>query len=334
LSCGLLLLDKPAGLSSNGATQRVRRLLREAKAGHVGSLDPLATGMLPICLGEATKLAGEVLDGAKTYSFRIALGRRTATGDTEGEVVETAPVPLLEPARLRQVLDGFLGESLQVPPMYSALKRDGRPLYELARAGVTVERAARPIHIERLELRGAGADWLDCEVRCGKGTYVRTLAEDVARALGSCGHVAWLRRESVEPFEAASMVALEDLERAVAESRPPPLLAPEVAVAHLPPIALSEEFVRRMRLGQAVRVAASLPPGAGPRQSARPGGGAAPGEGAQTDAAAPSDTVDGAGAEWTVRLHGSEGGFLGLGWARGDGRIRAKRLFVEAAAGP
>ncbi len=323
MSCGLLLLDKPAGLSSNGATQRVRRLLGEARAGHVGSLDPLATGMLPVCLGEATKLAGEVLDGAKTYAFRIALGQRTATGDTEGEVVESAPVPTLDPARVRDALQGFLGESMQVPPMYSALKRDGRPLYELARAGLTVERAARPIRVDRLALRASGPDWLECEVRCGKGTYVRTLAEDIARALGTCGHVAWLRRECVEPFETSAMIGLADLERMVAESRRPPLLAPEVAVAHLPPIELAEDLARRVRLGQAVRVAPSLPLPL-PR---RPGGDGreVPGDGA--------DPAHEPQAEWTVRLHAAGGRFLGLGWARGDGRIRAKRLFVEDAVG-
>ena len=191
---GLLLLDKPEGLSSTQATQRVRRLLRVDKAGHVGSLDPLATGMLPICLGEATKLAGEVLEGAKVYRFRIALGRATTTGDREGEVSETAPVPPIDAARLKTVLATFLGDSLQVPPMYSALKRDGKPLYAIARAGGTVERQPRSIHISKLECFDAGDDWLDCEVICGKGTYVRVLAEDIAKALGSRGHVARLRQ--------------------------------------------------------------------------------------------------------------------------------------------
>jgi len=320
LSCGLLLLDKPPGLSSNAATQRVRRLLREPKAGHVGSLDPLATGMLPVCLGEATKLAGEVLDGDKVYAFRIALGRRTATGDAEGEVVETAPLPPLEAGAIRRVLGGFLGQSLQVPPMYSALKRDGRPLYELARAGVTVERAARPIRIERLELRAFGPDWLDCEVRCGKGTYVRSLAEDIARALGSCGHVAALRREAVEPFDPAAMITLEALEARLARGEAPLLLAPDLAVGHLPAVTLEDAATRRIQMGQAVHIApaptpAAAPPPAPPLPMSAETGGRGPA--GQTDA-----------SEWTVRLYAPGRVFIGLGWARADGRIRAKRLFA------
>jgi tRNA pseudouridine55 synthase len=302
LTCGILLLDKPLGLSSSGATQRVRRLLRLDKAGHVGSLDPLATGMLPICLGEATKLAGEVLEGAKTYSFRIALGRRTATGDTEGEVVETRPVPALERGAVLGVLSTFLGDSLQVPPMYSALKRDGRPLYELARAGVTVERAARPIRIDWLELVDLGPDWLDCRVVCGKGTYVRTLAEDVAAALGTVGHVARLRRDAVEPFDPAGMTTLAQLEADHAAGRPHALIAPDRAVGHLAEVRLEAGDSRRIGMGQTV----VLPPHDLP-------------------AAAPGDDL-------TVRLYGPGPVFLGLGAVAPGGRVRAKRLFVAAAA--
>lgn len=307
MSSGILLLDKPLGLSSNGATQRVRRLLREDKAGHVGSLDPLATGMLPICLGEATKLAGEVLDGAKVYRFRVALGTRTATGDVEGEVVETTPVPTLDPAGLATVLQGFVGESQQVPPMYSALKRDGRPLYELARAGITVERAPRRIVIHALDLLAQGQDWLECRVRCGKGTYVRTLAEDIARALGTCGHVALLRRESVEPFESAAMLSLEALETLLGQGDRPPLVAPDHAVGHLPAVMLDAEGMRRIGLGQAViPTAAPLPLGASGQ---------------------------------TLRLYGPGRVFLGLGRLEAGGRVQPKRLFVApwaplADAGP
>ena len=320
MTCGLLLLDKPLGLSSSGATQRVRRLLRVEKAGHVGSLDPLATGMLPICLGEATKIAGEVLEGAKTYSFRIALGSRTATGDVEGAMVETAPVPVLDRGQVERVLAGFLGESLQVPPMYSALKRAGRPLYELARCGITVERLPRAIKVDRLDLLAHGEGWMDCEVRCGKGTYVRTLAEDVARALGTCGHVAALRRERVEPFESAAMIGLPELEaRVKAGDATLPLVSADFAVGHLPPIHLDAEQARRVRLGQALRFAASLmPPGAG-TTSASP---TPPGQ--SGDASAPAAE----GQEWTVRLYAPGPSFMGLGWARVDGRIRPKRLFA------
>ncbi len=302
MTCGILLLDKPLGLSSSGATQLVRRLLRLDKAGHVGSLDPLATGMLPICLGEATKLAGEVLEGAKTYSFRIALGTRTATGDTEGEVVETRGVPSLERGAVLDVLAGFLGDSLQVPPMYSALKRDGRPLYELARAGVTVERAARPIRIDALELVELGPDWLDCRVVCGKGTYVRTLAEDIAGVLGTVGHVARLRRDAVQPFDPAGMTTLAQLESDHAAGRPLALIPPDRAVGHLAEVQLDAGDARRLGMGQTV----VLPP-------------------TELPPAAP-------GGDLTVRLYGPDRVFLGLGAVAPGGRVRPKRLFVAAAA--
>jgi tRNA pseudouridine55 synthase len=304
LTCGILLLDKPLGLSSSGATQRVRRLLRLDKAGHVGSLDPLATGMLPICLGEATKLAGEVLEGAKTYSFRIALGARTATGDTEGEVVESRPVPTLERNAVLGVLAQFVGDLLQVPPMYSALKRDGRPLYQLARAGVTVERTPRPVRIDSLDLVALGPDWLDCRVVCGKGTYVRTLAEDIAGALGSVGHVARLRRDAVEPFDPAGMTTLAQLEADLASGRAPALIPPERAVGHLPEVELDVGDSRRIGMGQTV----VLPPLSLP-------------------APAPGDDL-------TVRLHGPGRVFLGLGAVAPGGRVRPKRLFAAAAAPP
>src|ERR1700674_200738 len=173
---GILLLDKPRGLSSNAALQRVRSLYNREKAGHVGSLDPLATGMLPICLGEATKVAADGLDGRKCYRFTVALGARTATGDTEGEGIATAAVPAFTPGDLAAVLAGSHGPQAQVPPMYSALKRDGQPLYRLARAGVTVERAARDIELFALSVISLSQTSLDLELLCSKGTYVRVLA--------------------------------------------------------------------------------------------------------------------------------------------------------------
>src|SRR6185369_8135678 len=222
---GILLLDKPLGLSSNSALQRVKRLLRAEKAGHVGSLDPLATGMLPICLGEATKVAGEILSGRKRYLFAIALGNRTATGDLEGAIVETLPVPAFDRATLDAALSRFLGTQTQVPPMYSAIKRDGQPLYKLARAGVEVERAAREIQIFELAVNAFDAESIELEVCCSKGTYVRTLAEDIARALGTCGHVSLLRRLHVEPFEGEPMVTLEAVTAAAEAGQETPLLS-------------------------------------------------------------------------------------------------------------
>ncbi len=287
---GIVLLDKPAGLSSNAALQRVRRLYGAAKAGHAGSLDPLATGMLPICLDEATKIAGEILSSRKCYRFTLQLGVSTATGDREGQIVERSGVPVLAPERIEAVLETFRGLGRQVPPMYSALKRGGRPLYELARAGVVVERQARPIEIFDLRLLARQDDTIDLETYCSKGTYVRTLAEDIARALGTCGHVAALRRISVEPFEREPMQTLESIELACQTGPPPRLLPADWPLAHLPAVYLDSLQSARIRHGQAVVIGA------------------------------------GAGGAGKVRLYETER-FLGLGEADGFGNVRPKRLF-------
>jgi tRNA pseudouridine55 synthase len=287
-----VLLDKPAGLSSNAALQKTRRLLQADKAGHVGSLDPLATGMLPICLGEATKIAGDILSGQKLYQFTVALGARTATGDTEGPVVETAPVPKLDQADVDEVLHHFLGHQSQIPPMYSALKREGQPLYKLARAGIEVDRPARDIEVHRLTLLELTAAQLQLEVLCSKGTYVRTLAEDIAKALGTCGHVLSLRRVYVEPFSGAPMESLESIAAAIAAGTLPTILPVDAPLQHLPAIQLDAEAAGRIMHGQ---------------------------------------TVDQRGSEvGRVRLYGAGGAFLGIGEADGAGRIRPRRLFNSA----
>jgi tRNA pseudouridine55 synthase len=252
---GILLLDKPRGLSSNAALQRVRSLFGRVKAGHVGSLDPLATGMLPICLAEATKVAGEILAGRKCYRFTVMLGTRTTTGDAEGEVSERAAVPPLERCHVESEIVNFLGTSRQIPPMYSALKREGQPLYKLARAGVTVERSARTIDVSQLRLRALAAESLELEVLCSKGTYVRVLAEDIAVKLGTVGHVGMLRREYVEPFEGEAMYTLESLAETHAHGQQPLLLPIDRPLAHLQAVHLTLEEAGRVRQGQAVRVA-------------------------------------------------------------------------------
>jgi tRNA pseudouridine55 synthase len=292
---GILLLDKPRGLSSNAALQRVKRAYGASKAGHVGSLDPLATGMLPVCLDEATKVAGEIVAGAKRYEFTIALGTRTATGDVEGEVVETLAVPALDPARLEAVLGGLLGPQQQVPPMYSALKRDGRPLYELARRGIEVERVARDITIHRLELECLRDASLDLLVECSKGTYVRTLAEDIARTLGTCGHVSRLHRAWVAPFEREAMHALEAVEAACAAGTPLPLLPIDQGLPDWAGLVLSPVAVARVRQGQAIG-RADLPG---------------------------ATAVQGA----NVRILDSAGGLIGLGEIDGFGGLRPRRIF-------
>jgi tRNA pseudouridine55 synthase len=290
---GILLLDKPAGMSSNAALQRVRRLLGGCKAGHAGSLDPLATGMLPLCLGEATKIAGEILSNRKRYRFTIALGARTATADREGPVIEQAPVPAGWQHGLEAALRGFLGPGRQVPPMYSALKRDGRPLYELARSGVTVEREPRGIEIFELVPVSQADVHLELDVLCSKGTYVRTLAEDIARALGTCGHVAALRRTWVEPFEQEPMATLEAVTRACEEGVGPVLLPPDRPLEHLPAVALEPWQADRIGHGQAVVLVRSPPPG-------------------------------------RVRLYGGGKRFLGLGESDGRGEVRPRRLFTDS----
>ncbi len=259
---GILLLDKPIGLSSNAALQRVRRAAGGIKAGHAGSLDPLASGMLAVCLGEATRLAGEIEGGRKAYRFMLQLGERTATGDAEGELIARAPVPALTRAQVEQVLTRFTGAQLQVPPMYAALKRDGEPLYRLARRGITVERAPRALMIDELELVDSAAfdaggrlcaQRLELRVLCSKGTYVRVLGEDIAAALGSCGHLVALRRLYLEPFQSEPMVDMARLESLACEAWP--LLAPERAVGQLPRVQLDEGALRALSHGRTVPVA-------------------------------------------------------------------------------
>ncbi|MCP4048290.1 MAG: tRNA pseudouridine(55) synthase TruB [Gammaproteobacteria bacterium] len=209
---GIVLLDKPVGITSNRALQKVRGIYQARKAGHTGSLDPFATGMLPICLGEASKTAAFMLEAGKHYRATALLGEATTTGDIEGQLIQNCPVPVIDSENLIQALNQFVGEIEQVPPMYSALKHQGKPLYEYARAGIVIDRPARPVTIHQLEL----VDWqpprLTFTIHCSKGTYIRTLAEDIATALGSCAHLVGLRRMVVEPFNEFPMVTLEQLQ--------------------------------------------------------------------------------------------------------------------------
>ncbi|HEX7047220.1 MAG TPA: tRNA pseudouridine(55) synthase TruB [Gammaproteobacteria bacterium] len=292
---GVLLLDKDSGASSNHALQRVKRLFGAAKAGHTGSLDPLATGMLPVCLGEATKVSGFLLDSDKHYRVTAKLGVRTATADAEGEVTETASVPVFDEIRLREVLNDLTGDIEQVPPMYSALKHQGRRLYELARAGEEVERPPRTVRIFSLALETFSPDSLALDVRCSKGTYVRTLIEDIAAALGTLGHVTALRRLGVGPYEKRPMFTLTELEarlEAGGHAALDELLLPvDSAVADWPVVSLDADMSFYVRRGQAVQVAGSP-------------------------------------TEGRVRLYSDAGKFLGIGEVADDGRIAPKRLLA------
>ncbi len=247
---GVVLLDKPAGLSSNQALQRVRRLFNARKAGHTGTLDPFATGLLPLCFGEASKTTAFLLDATKAYRAEARLGQATATGDPEGEVVESGPVPTVSAEAIETVLAGLTGDIEQVPPMYSALKHEGKPLYELARQGITVPRKARPVTIHALELVEWSPPRLVFDVVCSKGTYVRTLAEDIAGALGTVAHLTALRRLRVGPFDAAGMVALDTLEAAAeAGSLKDHLLPVDAGLPDWPLVTLDTAGARAFRHG-------------------------------------------------------------------------------------
>jgi len=288
---GVLLLDKPAGYSSNQALQKVRRLLQARKAGHSGSLDPFATGMLPICLGEATKTAAFMLNARKTYRAVAQLGQSTTTGDLEGEIAGEQPVPDLARDSIEAVMRKFVGAIAQVPPMYSALKHQGQPLYRLARKGITVEREARRVMIYRLELTGWDPPCLTFEVHCSKGTYVRTLAEDLCAGLGSCGHLVALRRLCVEPFREKDMITMEALGKTVAEDQYHEVLLPlDAGLSAWPRIDLDDGSAKRFSHGNPV-------------------------------------PVDGVPAR--VRVFDQGGDILGLAEVQADGMLRAMRVFVN-----
>lgn len=247
---GVFLLNKPQGLSSNAVLQKVRWLFRAEKAGHTGALDPLATGLLPICLGEATKFSHYLLDANKRYQTTIQLGQATTTGDSEGEVCQQLPVPELTLPQVERVVHSFLGQSQQIPPMYSALKRDGRPLYELARQGIDIEREARDIVIEHLQILQFDGQSLSLDVRCSKGTYIRVLGEDIAKALGTVGHLTALHRIETGHFTLNPLFSLEYLESLTEQQRDELLLPAYAPVQHFPPLQLAEERVKYFCNGQ------------------------------------------------------------------------------------
>ncbi len=249
---GVLLLDKPRGISSNHALQQARRLLNAAKAGHTGTLDPMASGLLPLTFGEATKFSQQLLDADKRYVATARLGQVTTTGDAEGEVVRERALPdSLDP--LAAILSGFLGEISQIPPMYSALKRDGRPLYELAREGIEVERQPRRVTIHSLDLIDASPGELIFEVLCSKGTYVRTLAEDIGEALGCGAHLTALRRTAIGPLSVDASITLEQFETCEEAMRDRRLAGPDSLVMHLPEMQLDEAEAGIVTHGGAVQ---------------------------------------------------------------------------------
>jgi tRNA pseudouridine55 synthase len=285
---GVLLLDKPLGFSSNQALQKVKWLYSAAKAGHTGTLDPLATGLLPICLGEATKFAQYVTDADKTYFATIKLGATTTTGDAEGEVLTKLPVNVT-PAQFAAVCQQFIGEISQMPPMYSALKHEGRALYEYAREGVDIARQSRIIHISNIVVDNFALDIAQITVVCSKGTYIRTLAEDIGNKLGCGAHLIGLRRTETAGYFLPQAVTIEQLEAMPIDARETLLLPVDSAIAHLPVVTLNADAAFYMMQGQAVWQAGKTPEG-------------------------------------DLRLYDEQNNFLGLGFLQSDGKIAPKRL--------
>ncbi|MHB8847589.1 MAG: tRNA pseudouridine(55) synthase TruB [Burkholderiales bacterium] len=249
---GVLLLDKPTGITSNGALQAVKRLYRAEKAGHTGTLDPFAGGLLPVCLGEATKFSQYQLEADKRYRAVLRLGVTTTTGDLEGDVLEIRDVQV-EPALLDAVLARFVGSGMQTPPMYSALKFQGKPLYEYARAGITVERVARPVHIRSIGLLAYAGIELTIEVACSAGTYIRTLAEDIGAVLGCGAHLTQLTRLSSGGFQLADAVGLDQLAADEDARRDARLSSPDALVGYLPSIEVGPVQAQALLRGQQPR---------------------------------------------------------------------------------
>lgn len=292
---GIVVLDKPTGQSSNHLLQRVKRLYDSNKAGHTGSLDPLATGVLPICLGEATKISGYLLDADKQYRVTCRLGVVTDSGDSDGEVIAENPVPSYTQAELQTIIDSFIGTQQQVPPMYSALKHQGQPLYKLARQGIEIERKSREITIYAIELLHCDEHEFSLDVRCSKGTYIRTLVEDISHRLGCGGHVTMLRRTAVAGYDLNDAISLESLtELAEVEDKTALdalLHKAEDALPEWPAVYFNEQDTQSLRYGQHVITAE-------PFISAN------------------------------VRLFDHQQQFMGLGEMSPEGNIAPKRLFV------
>ena len=254
---GVLLLDKPRGLTSNAALQTVRRLFSAAKAGHTGTLDPMATGLLPLCFGEATKFSADLLDADKTYEADVLFGVTTDTGDADGEVLERC-TPAFDRAMLENVLARFRGKISQVPPMYSALKRNGRPLYELARQGLEVEREAREVTIRELQLLEFSGERCRLRVTCSKGTYIRTLAEDIGHSMSCGAHLTALRRVAVGVLTIAQAVTITCLDELSEDQRRQWLLSPDALLQSLPVVNLDQNDTQRFSHGNSVGVAVAM----------------------------------------------------------------------------
>ena len=296
---GILVLDKPVGMGSNESLQVVKRLFGARKAGHTGSLDRLASGLLPLCMGEATKISGFLLNADKRYETSVRLGVRTRTGDAEGEVLETREVPQYPTARLEEVLSEFVGEIEQIPPMFSAIKHQGQRLYKLAHRGIEVERAPRRIRIHYATLLDVPDGRIVIDVKCSKGTYIRTLAEDIGERLGCGAHVEALRRLEAGPFDLHSSVSLDAVRKCSEQGQDTLdalLLPAEAALSDWPEVHVPKQVAYYLEQGQPVM-------------------------------------VPHAPTEGFVRIHAKPGGFLGVGEVQDDGRIGPRRLLRAPLGG-
>lgn len=249
---GVILLDKPLGLSSNAALQKLKYALQVKKAGHTGTLDPMATGLLPICLGQATKYAHFLLNADKSYHFTMRLGIKTTTADSEGDIISEQMVPTISAMQAHKTCESFIGQIKQMPPMYSALKHQGQPLYKLAREGVTIERPARDVTIHQLSIIEQREQEWDCMVRCSKGTYIRTLAEDIGEQLGCGAHLIKLHRSAIGGLNAPAM---HDLDSLINKNHHQPILDVDHLLTHLPAITLPPLAIRRLQNGKSIALA-------------------------------------------------------------------------------
>lgn len=288
---GILLLDKPFGFSSNQALQKIKWLLQAAKAGHTGTLDPLATGLLPLCFGEATKFAHYLTEADKTYVATLKLGEVTTTGDAEGEVIASSDVKV-SAAEFSSACQQFVGKISQTPPMYSALKHEGKALYEYARAGIEITREARQVTIHQIQVNSFEIDVAVITVGCSKGTYIRTLAEDIGNSLGCGAHLTGLRRIATAGYDIKQTVTLEQFEQMSEAERLAALAPPDSAVADLPTVTLDKDAAYYLLQGQSVWKNGKIPAG-------------------------------------LLRLYDENGSFLGLGELQSDGKIAPKRLMQQ-----
>jgi len=290
---GILLLDKQLGFSSNSSLQKAKRLFNAQKAGHTGSLDPLATGVLPVCFGEATKISTFLLESNKCYQTTAQLRQTTTTGDAEGDILLERVVPELSSEQINQVLEQFTGQIEQIPPMYSALKKDGKPLYELARKGETVERKARKITIHELSVLDRTKDTLTLNVCCSKGTYIRSLVEDIGEALGCGAYVTMLRRTVVSPFEGCEIYSFEQLDALKQADRLESCLLPiDRGLQRWPDVHVSEAHAALFMMGQTLKI--DIP-----------------------------DTTD------NFRVYSENGDFLGIGYLKHPNSLAPKRLMCQ-----